>query len=87
MDQARRLIGDHGVRGFKFQPTVQGFDPSDPAFFPLYAVLQEAGVVSLFHTGQTGIGAGLPGAADCGCATPTPCSSTRSRRSSPSCRS
>lgn len=58
---ARRLIDDNGVRGFKFHPTVQGFDPSDKAHFPLYELLQEAGVVALFHTGQTGIGAGLPG--------------------------
>lgn len=58
---ARRLIEDHGVRGFKFHPTVQNFDPSDPAHFPLYEVLQQAGVVALFHTGQTGIGAGMPG--------------------------
>ncbi len=61
VDAARRLIEDHGVRGFKFHPTVQGFDPSDPAYAPLYAVLSDAGVVALFHTGQTGIGAGLPG--------------------------
>lgn len=61
IDDARRLIDEHGVRGFKFHPTVQGFDPSDEAHFPLYEVLQEAGVVALFHTGQTGIGAGLPG--------------------------
>lgn len=59
--RARRLIEDHGVRGFKFHPTVQRFDPSDPAHFPLYELLQQAGVVALFHTGQTGIGAGLPG--------------------------
>ncbi|MEV4686443.1 amidohydrolase family protein [Microbacterium sp. LWH3-1.2] len=61
VDDARRLIEDHGVRGFKFHPTVQGFDPSDPAYAPLYETLQDAGVVALFHTGQTGIGAGLPG--------------------------
>ncbi|WP_460773092.1 amidohydrolase family protein [Microbacterium sp. GXF7504] len=61
IDQARRLIEDHGVRGFKFHPTVQGFDPSDPVHFPLYETLQDAGVVALFHTGQTGIGAGMPG--------------------------
>lgn len=61
VDRARRLIDENGVRGFKFHPTVQGFDPSSDAFSPLYAVLQEAGVVALFHTGQTGIGAGLPG--------------------------
>ena len=61
VDRARRLIEDNGVRGFKFHPTVQGFDPSDSVYFPLYETLQEAGVVALFHTGQTGIGAGLPG--------------------------
>lgn len=61
VDRARRLIETHGVRGFKFHPTVQAFDPSDERFFPLYAALQEAGVVALFHTGQTGIGAGMPG--------------------------
>jgi hypothetical protein len=61
VDTARRLIDEHGVRGFKFHPTVQGFDPSDAAWFPLYAALQDAGVVALFHTGQTGIGAGMPG--------------------------
>jgi len=61
IDIARRLIDENGVRGFKFHPTVQRFDPSDTAHFPLYEVLQEAGVVALFHTGQTGIGAGMPG--------------------------
>ncbi|PVW04016.1 4-hydroxyphenyl-beta-ketoacyl-CoA hydrolase [Microbacterium sp. Gd 4-13] len=61
VERAQRLIGDYGVRGFKFHPTVQGFDPSDPAWFPLYAALQDAGMVALFHTGQTGIGAGMPG--------------------------
>lgn len=61
VDRARRLVEDHGVRGFKFHPTVQGFDPSDEAHYPLYAAIQDAGVPALFHTGQTGIGAGLPG--------------------------
>lgn len=61
VDRARRLVESHGVRGFKFHPTVQGFDPSDERHHPLYSVLQDAGVVALFHTGQTGIGAGMPG--------------------------
>lgn len=61
VDVARRLIEDHGVRGFKFHPTVQGFAPDHESHYPLYAVLQDAGVPALFHTGQTGIGAGLPG--------------------------
>lgn len=61
VDRARRLIEDCGVRGFKFHPTVQAFDPSEERWYPLYQVLQDAGVPALFHQGQTGIGAGLPG--------------------------
>ncbi|MGO1628239.1 MAG: amidohydrolase family protein [Microbacterium sp.] len=58
--EAKRLI-ERGVRGFKFHPTVQGFSPDDERFFPLYEVLQDAGMIALFHTGQTGIGAGMRG--------------------------
>jgi uncharacterized protein len=59
--RARRLVDDHGVRGFKFHPSLQGFRPNDRTHYPLYEALQEMGVPALFHTGQTGIGAGLPG--------------------------
>jgi predicted TIM-barrel fold metal-dependent hydrolase len=59
--RARRLVAEHGVRGFKFHPSLQAFEPNDPRFYPLYEVLQELRVPALFHTGQTGIGAGLPG--------------------------
>jgi predicted TIM-barrel fold metal-dependent hydrolase len=59
--RARRLVGEHGVRGFKFHPSLQAFEPNDRRFYPLYEALQELGVPALFHTGQTGIGAGLPG--------------------------
>jgi hypothetical protein len=58
---ARRLVEEHGVRGFKFHPSLQGFAPNDRAAYPLYEELQSLGVPALFHTGQTGIGAGLPG--------------------------
>jgi len=58
---ARRLVTDHGVRGFKFHPSLQAFEPNDRSCYPLYEALQELGVPALFHTGQTGIGAGLPG--------------------------
>jgi hypothetical protein len=58
---ARRLVTEHGVRGFKFHPSIQAFAPNDPAVYPLYEELQGLGVPALFHTGQTGIGAGLPG--------------------------
>ena len=59
--RARRLVEQHGVRGFKFHPSLQAFRPDDHAYYPLYEALQEMGVPALFHTGQTGIGAGLPG--------------------------
>ncbi|WP_106400794.1 amidohydrolase family protein [Actinocorallia populi] len=59
--RARRLVADHAVRGFKFHPSLQGFAPDDPRHYPLYEALEELGVPALFHTGQTGIGAGLPG--------------------------
>lgn len=61
VERAQRLIEESGVRGFKFHPTVQRFNPSDERHYPLYETLQAAGVVALFHTGQTGIGAGMKG--------------------------
>ncbi len=59
--QARRLVADFGVRGFKFHPSVQAFYPNDRAVYPLYAAIEEMGLPAVFHTGQTGIGAGTPG--------------------------
>ncbi len=59
--EARRLVETQGVRGFKFHPSLQGFAPNDPMAHPLYEVIEELGVPALFHTGQTGIGAGVPG--------------------------
>jgi predicted TIM-barrel fold metal-dependent hydrolase len=60
-DRARLLVEEHGVRGFKFHPSLQAFSPNDPVFAPLWATIEELGVPALFHTGQNGIGAGLPG--------------------------
>lgn len=58
---ARRLVEEHGVGGFKFHPSLQDFPPNDPRVYPMYAELESLGVPALFHTGQTGIGSGLPG--------------------------
>jgi hypothetical protein len=55
---ARRLIKDYGVRGFKFHPSVQEFYPNDRMAYPLYEAIAEAKLPALFHTGQTGVGAG-----------------------------
>ena len=59
--EARRLIADHGVRGFKFHPNMQAFYPNDRSVYPLYEVIAEAGLPALFHTGHSGIGSRLPG--------------------------
>jgi predicted TIM-barrel fold metal-dependent hydrolase len=61
IDQARQLVEEHGVRGFKFHPSLQAFSANDHLHYPLWQALAGLGVIALFHTGQTGIGAGLPG--------------------------
>ena len=58
--EARRLVSE-GIRGFKFHPNVQAFWPNDRSVYPLYEVIAEAGLISLFHTGHSGIGTGMPG--------------------------
>jgi uncharacterized protein len=58
---ARRLIAEHGVKGFKFHPNLQAFFPNDRSAYPLYEAIAEARLPALFHTGRSGIGTGLPG--------------------------
>jgi len=58
---AKRLIKDYGVKGFKFHPSVQEFAPNDRMAYPLYEAIAEAKLPALFHTGQTGVGAGTRG--------------------------
>jgi predicted TIM-barrel fold metal-dependent hydrolase len=59
--EARRLIKDWGVRGFKFHPQVQDFAPNDRACYPLYEAIAEAKLPAMFHTGHSGMGTGMPG--------------------------
>jgi predicted TIM-barrel fold metal-dependent hydrolase len=60
--EAKRLIAEHGVRGFKFHPSSQAFYPNDRELaYPLYEIIAGAGLPALFHTGQTGAGAGTRG--------------------------
>ena len=76
------------MRGFKFHPTVQGFDPSDEAALP--AVRGDPGRSARPRSSTPGRPASAPGcpaatAFASGC--PTRCCSTRSPRTSPTCRS
>jgi uncharacterized protein len=57
--EARRLISECGVKGFKFHPTVQGFMPYDRMAWPLYEVIAEHKLPAIFHSGHSGIGSGM----------------------------
>jgi len=57
--EARRLVEEHGVKGFKFHPTVQGFYPQDRMAWPIYEVVAEFGMPAIFHSGHSGIGSGM----------------------------
>lgn len=57
--EARRLIEDFGVKGFKFHPTMQGFYPNDRMAYRLYEVIAEAGLPAIFHSGHSGMGTGM----------------------------
>ena len=58
VDQA----ADLGLKGLKFHPTMQTFEPGDGRYYPIWEQMEERGLVALFHTGTCGIGAGTPGA-------------------------
>ena len=57
--EARRLVEEHGVKGFKFHPTVQGFHPNDRMAWPIYEVVAEHELPAIFHSGHSGIGSGM----------------------------
>ena len=59
--EARRLIKDYGVKGFKFHPQIQDVAPNDRRCYALYEAIAEAGLLALFHTGHSGMGTGMRG--------------------------
>ncbi len=59
--EARRMIEDYGVKGFKFHPPIQNFHPNDPMAWPIYEVIAEYGLPAIFHTGHSGMGTGMKG--------------------------
>lgn len=59
--EAEALLDAGEVEGFKFHPNIQQFDPNDRVAYPLYELIESHGSIALFHTGHSGIGAGLPG--------------------------
>src|SRR5256885_7401432 len=59
--EARDLIENHGVRGFKFHGIMQDIHPADPVAYPIYEVIAAHKLPAIFHTGHSGMGTGLPG--------------------------
>lgn len=59
----RHAIADLGLKGLKLHPGCQLFAPNDTRVYPLYEAAQELQVPVIFHTGTTGVGAGMPGGA------------------------
>src|SRR3954453_20735940 len=58
--EAKRLIDEYGVRGFKFRPTIHGFYPDAGMAYPLYEAIIDGVAIARFHTGQTPVGSGMP---------------------------
>jgi uncharacterized protein len=61
VEEARRLIAEGSIRGFKFHPPLQQFFANDPLAYPLYEAIAEARLPALFHTGHSGIGTRVRG--------------------------
>jgi uncharacterized protein len=59
--EAERAVRTLGLKGFKFHPGAQDFAPNDRRHYDLWETIAGLGVPALFHTGTTGLGAGLPG--------------------------
>ena len=59
--EARRLIADYGVKGFKFHPPIQNFHPHDRMAWPIYEVIAEHKLPAIYHTGHSGMGTGMRG--------------------------
>jgi uncharacterized protein len=61
VDEAQRLIAAGKIRGFKLHPPVQQFHANDKLAYAFYEVVNQAKLPVIFHTGHSGIGAGLRG--------------------------
>jgi predicted TIM-barrel fold metal-dependent hydrolase len=60
VDEVARIAG-LGLRGVKFHPSLQAFAPDDERYWPVFEACQRHGLLALFHTGTSGIGARQPG--------------------------
>jgi len=59
--EARDLVENHGVKGFKFHGIAQNAHPADRMAYPIYEVIDEYKLPAIFHTGHSGMGTGMRG--------------------------
>jgi predicted TIM-barrel fold metal-dependent hydrolase len=59
--EARDLVENHGVKGFKFHGIMQNAHPADRMAYPIYEVIAEYKLPAIFHTGHSGMGTGMRG--------------------------
>jgi predicted TIM-barrel fold metal-dependent hydrolase len=59
--EARDLVENHGVRGFKFHGIMQDISAADRIAYPIYEVIAEHKLPAIFHTGHSGMGTGMRG--------------------------
>jgi uncharacterized protein len=60
VDEVAR-IAELGLSGVKFHPSLQAFAPDDERYWPVFEACERHGLLALFHTGTSGIGARQPG--------------------------
>ncbi len=59
--ELERAVKDLGLRGLKLHPPLQCFRPDDERCFEVYQAAEDLGIPVLFHTGISGMGAGVEG--------------------------
>jgi predicted TIM-barrel fold metal-dependent hydrolase len=59
--ELERAVKTLGMRGLKLHPIAQAFYPNDRRFYPLWETAAALKIPVMFHTGTTGVGAGVPG--------------------------
>ncbi|MEM0174341.1 MAG: amidohydrolase family protein [Sulfolobaceae archaeon] len=59
VEELKGLVKSYEVDGVKFHPQLQGFHPLDERALKLYEICDSYSLVVVFHTGTSGIGAGV----------------------------
>jgi predicted TIM-barrel fold metal-dependent hydrolase len=59
VEELKSIIKSYEVEGVKFHPQVQGFHPLDERALKLYEICDNYNLITVFHTGTSGIGAGV----------------------------